>query len=410
MSPELKDQGKSVSPRVREQVFVLSLPRTGSTLMRLILDTHPEVCCPGELRLGQLCEDLYRALYFSVGQASAGDETARAALSSARAREIVGGFMGAYAAAKGKSIWAEKTPANVEHVGRLYDTFPDAAYICLHRNLLDVLRSGWEMTKYGKLRYELWDYGSFLDYCLGQTRALLEFERVHCDQTIRVHYENLVLNPAEELPRLFSFLGVGWEPSLVEAVFSTKHDPGPGDPKAEFTKSLHTSSIGRGASAEVLAEVRRAPRHLQRALDELLLELGYQDAETALRAAARVEEQTGGQLAHAGQDFNDVNELFTRHFRAKLEEARRESADLKGAVKFVVRGAGGGTWIIDLDSQPPSIEAGDRDADCTVTIRADDLLRLATGELNVGECYLQAKLRVLGNDALAISLGHTLFA
>ena len=318
--------------------------------------------------------------------------------------------MGSYVDAKRKSVWAEKTPANVEHAARLYDTFPDAAYICLHRDLLDVLRSGWEMTKYGKLGYELFDYRSFLEYCLEQTRALIEFERRHPDQTIRVHYEKLVCNPSEEWARLFSFLGVGWEPSLVEIVFSTKHDEGPGDPKAEFAKTLYTSSIGRGASAEVLSEIRRAPKHLQRALDELLVELGYPDAETAVLTAARTKASPVGQVARVSQPVFDVNELFTHHFRTRLDSARRGLADLSGAVKFVVKGTGGGTWTIDLDSMPPAIHVGDRDADCTITIRADDLRQLATGELNVGECYLQAKLRVVGNDALAISLGRTLFA
>jgi len=408
MSTELKHTRKTELRWI--QAFVLSLPRTGSTLLRLILNTHPEICCPGELRLGQLCEDLYHALYFSAGQTKEGDETARAALSAARSREIIDGFMSEYARAKGKSIWAEKTPANIEHAARLYDTFPDAAYICLHRDLLDVLRSGWEMTKYGKLGYELWDHRSFLEYCLEQTRALLEFERQHPDQTLRVHYEDLVRNPSEEWGRLFSFLGVGWDQSLVEAVFSTKHDEGPGDPKAEFASTLYTSSIGRGASVEVLSEIRRAPKNLQRALDELLVQLGYRDTETAMLAAARTEEQPVGLLATPRQRVSDVNELFTHHFRTRLDHARLGLADLRGAVKFVVRGTGGGTWTINLDSQSAVIHAGDRDADCTITIKADDLLRLATGELNVGECYLQAKLRVAGNEALAISLGRTLFA
>jgi putative sterol carrier protein len=83
---------------------------------------------------------------------------------------------------------------------------------------------------------------------------------------------------------------------------------------------------------------------------------------------------------------------------------------LKGIAKFIVRGTGGGTWTINLDACPPMIAAMDQEADCTITIKADDLLKLASGQLNVGECYLQARLRVAGNEGLAISLGRTLFA
>ena len=76
-----------------KQIFILSLPRSGSTLLRMILDTHPEICCPGELSLGQLCVDLHHSLYFSIGQASANEKAEREAIVTARVREIIDGFM-----------------------------------------------------------------------------------------------------------------------------------------------------------------------------------------------------------------------------------------------------------------------------------------------------------------------------
>lgn len=390
------------APRAWEQIFVLCLPRSGSTLLRLMLDTHPAICCPGELDLGQLCKALHHALYYTAGQASAegADEAA-----SAGARAIVNGFMGAYAAARGKSLWAEKTPANLDHAQMLHQIFPRGAYICLHRNLLDVLRSGWEMSRYGKLKYEMWDYKEFLEFGIRQTRALLEFERRHPDQTIRIHYERLVQSPEQELGRLFDFLKLDWEPSLVNAVFATEHAPGPGDPKASFASGLYQTSIGRGASDDVLAQLERTPKQLQSALDELLVELGYADVAAARRSAA-----TRRAAPPAEVPPGHVNELFTQRCRTRLDPERLRRSRLRGVVKFVVKGGDGGTWTIDLDAHPPSVEAVDRDADCSITIRSEDLLKIMNGELNIGECYLQAKLRVVGDEALAVSFGRALFA
>jgi putative sterol carrier protein len=79
-------------------------------------------------------------------------------------------------------------------------------------------------------------------------------------------------------------------------------------------------------------------------------------------------------------------------------------------VKFLVKGSGGGAWTLNFAQQPVSIEPMNQEADCTITIRSEDLIKLATGELNVGECYLQAKLRVTGNEAIAVSLGRALFS
>ena len=398
-----------------KQVFILSLPRSGSTLLRLMLDTHPEICCPGELSLGQLCENLYRALYFSVGQASTDDEIERVSISTARAREIVSGIMSAYAELKGKSIWVEKTPTNLDYAQRLHETFPDAVYICLHRNLLDLIASGWEMTRFGKIRvdqprYELWDYQTFLELCIGQTRALLDFENSHVEKTIRVNYERLVQTPSQEMGRLFAFLGLDWDPSLIERVFSTRHDKGPGDPKAEFANKFYTTSIGRGISMEVLSKLTKAPINMQRDLNELLARLGYASLESALSEAATKSDPLASRDIKVTTDYSDINDLFERFFLAKLGQKHHSGSNLRGSVKFIIRGKGGGTWSINLDAHPPELEAIDRHADCTITIRADDLLKLTTGELNVGECYLQARLRVTGNEALALSLGRTLFA
>src|SRR4051794_22780331 len=44
----------------KEPIFILCHPRSGSTLMRYILDTHEDICCPPELHLGRLAEQLIR--------------------------------------------------------------------------------------------------------------------------------------------------------------------------------------------------------------------------------------------------------------------------------------------------------------------------------------------------------------
>ncbi|MCA1568243.1 MAG: sulfotransferase [Acidobacteria bacterium] len=47
-------------------MFVLCTPRSGSSMMRYILDAHPRICCHAELSLGPHADQLYWAVSYSV--------------------------------------------------------------------------------------------------------------------------------------------------------------------------------------------------------------------------------------------------------------------------------------------------------------------------------------------------------
>lgn len=386
-----------------EQIFVLCLPRSGSTLLRLLLDTHPAISCPGELYLGRLAEDLYHSLYYSIGQLLEGDETERTSWITQHVRADIEKFMKPYTEAKGKLIWAEKTPANLAHADLLRRTFPGAAFLCLHRHPLDLIRSGFESTRFGKLKFDLWDYQSGCDFCIEQTRALLDFEKANPARCFRLRYEDIVKDATTVLSRAFDFLGLEPAPTIATAVFSTKHESGPGDPKAEFASRIYGTSIGKGAEiVSLLAEVSPSTK---KKLEQLIAELGYPPIDLSSSDQENWS-QAVDSAVFGSPNVASVEELFQVHFPAKLQQR----SGLKGSVKFLVKGSGGGTWTLNFAQRPVSIRPMNEEADCTITIRSEDLIKLATGELNVGECYLQAKLRIAGNEAIAVSLGRALFS
>jgi hypothetical protein len=86
--------------RAMPPVFVLSCERSGSTLLRYIIDTHPQVCSPAHLHLGQLCASLYTTILFSIGQTmEVTDETMRERLVAVETRRIVDELMDRYVSA-----------------------------------------------------------------------------------------------------------------------------------------------------------------------------------------------------------------------------------------------------------------------------------------------------------------------
>jgi putative sterol carrier protein len=81
--------------------------------------------------------------------------------------------------------------------------------------------------------------------------------------------------------------------------------------------------------------------------------------------------------------------------------------DLKskiGAVyKFVLDGADGGTWVVDLKSAL-TVTPGDGVAGCTVKMTAQDFVDLFEGRANGQALFFAGKLKVEGDMGLALKL------
>ncbi len=97
--------------------------------------------------------------------------------------------------------------------------------------------------------------------------------------------------------------------------------------------------------------------------------------------------------------------------REKMEQAKERIATnadrLKaiGAVyKFVLEGDGGGTWIADFRDNP-SIHEGDGDADCTITMAAEQYVDMLEGRATPEALFFTQKLKVDGDMNLAVRLG-----
>src|SRR5438045_1491056 len=90
-------------------IFILSDIRSGSTLLRYILDTHPDICSPGELEIGKVCESLHWTIYSTIAKLpTAVTEEQRQEIAYAEVRRIVSDLMNSYTRARNKRIWCEK--------------------------------------------------------------------------------------------------------------------------------------------------------------------------------------------------------------------------------------------------------------------------------------------------------------
>lgn len=385
------------------RIFVLCTPRSGSSLVRYIIDAHPRICCPAELSLGPLAKYLYEAAYYSLAQVRATGEEERQAVAVAEVRRVLDDLMRSYARLKRKEIWCEKTPKNLQHVKLLEEAFPDAFYICLYRNCMDMVHSSVEGSRFGKMD-ELWDYARIYEAWIEQTGEILKFEREHPQKCFGVKYESLVLNPAGTLAGLFAFLGVEWDERLIERVFATPHDLGPGDPKVAFSNRIYQNAIGKGSSIKR----EEVPRPLLEKINALLRELDYPEVGADWNDAPSPYLPTGVSPDKGGQ-LSNVGEVLDTYIPRRLGKDEELLRGLSGTLKLVVKGEDGGVWKVDLNQRPARVTAEDSRADCTITVVSGDLVKIANGELNAGECFLQAKLKVTGDELFAYKVGQVLF-
>ena len=262
--------------------FIACCARSGSTLLRYVLDTHPDLCCPPELHLAsQLFHGSHLVLY-TLMQSFTPPRERPLDLDAmyAEVRRIATGMVGPYVARSGKRRWCDKSTTTVDHLDLVHRVFPEAKVILLHRNCMDVVRSALDASEYG------WDWPEFqgyllksptnlvdalIDYWVEKTEKLLEFETKHPARCWRVTYEALVFSPEETARGVLSFLGLAWHEGLVDSVFSVPHPDGPGDYKIQSTNRIEQSSVGRGSSIPF----RQISKERREAMNVLLERLGY---------------------------------------------------------------------------------------------------------------------------------------
>lgn len=278
------DTGSGSRP-LADPVFVLCNGRSGSTLLRFLLDAHPELACPPETNVPALSAQLATVWSLIEGaplSANRGDEPPvipDAAIAGVRA--TLDSMLGPYLARRGKLRYCDKSLGTARFAELLLRVYPQAQFLCLYRHPMDVIASGveacpWGLTGYGFDPYIATTPGNAVlalaRFWADNVGTALAAEEQFGDRCLRVRYEDLVTDPEGTAARVFTFLGVAQVPGISEACFSTERERfGPADYKIWYTSKVDPDSIGRGWS---IPSGMIAPPVLA-TVNELATKLGY---------------------------------------------------------------------------------------------------------------------------------------
>jgi hypothetical protein len=268
-----------------DPVFVLCMARSGSTLLRFLLDAHPELACPPETKLPSLCAQLAGVWSMLAGTPLAddppGDADAMPEGALAGVRRMLEDMTGEYLRRRGKRRYCDKSLGVAPQVPLLVKMFPGARFICLYRHPMDVIASGieacpWGLSGFGFDPYAAASPGNSVHalahFWADNATAILAAEEQFPDRCHRVHYEDMVTDPEAVAVGIFEFLGVARAPGISRTCFAPEREAlGPADFKIWHTSDIRADSVGRGWS--IPAQYIK-PRIRDR-LMELTSKLGY---------------------------------------------------------------------------------------------------------------------------------------
>ncbi|WP_228282152.1 sulfotransferase [Rubrobacter tropicus] len=231
------------APRKGLPVIVGGCHRSGTSLVRRMLDAHSRIHCGPEVKFfrdffGDYAEDPLRHIRFAT--------TARHMLPE---QDLLEEFGGAFvrsqeraASRAGKPRWADKNPENVLYL-RQWTHLLGRRWVFVHvvRNPLDTLASIKEA------RFPLTippDLESRIELYKRYTRVGAKFGDRHPAYYYRIVYERLVEDPEGVLADLMDWLEEDFEPAQL-AFNSAERERGLEDPKIRQTTAAHTDSVGR---------------------------------------------------------------------------------------------------------------------------------------------------------------------
>lgn len=272
-----------------EGVIILGSPRSGTTLLRRLIDAHPKIVCPAETNLlsstSRFLEEADFAGGLSVGAIPGlGFSGFHEEEVLTRLREFLFGFWRDILTQSGKEIWAEKTAVDVFHIDAIERLCAGRCrYICISRHALDVVCSMKELSS--KMDAYLPEIHSYIQrhasmseafahaWCAANQR-MLEFINDHPQWCIHLRYEDLVEDPTSEMNRIFEFLGVDTIASdFIEKALSGKELVGLGDWKTYESVKVTSQQVGRHAALDGWTVQKLAP-----IVNPLLARLGYPQA------------------------------------------------------------------------------------------------------------------------------------
>jgi len=219
----------------KSPIFIVGASRSGTTMLRLLLNAHPHIAIPNELSYFSSIPEPWLSSWRNVpGSVPEYREFVRNHLFQEETLENVDAdallcrifdavsdldlsvpyrlMLEAYASAEGKVRWGEKTPTNFFYCDILHEMFPDAKFIHLVRDPRAVVRSA---NNFPRLPDDsLINAANWLHFLENGYKRLTE--NVPSTQACTIRYEDLTSRPETFARKVCEFINEPFFPCMLE--------------------------------------------------------------------------------------------------------------------------------------------------------------------------------------------------
>jgi tetratricopeptide (TPR) repeat protein len=219
-------------------IFVIGMPRTGTTLVERLLGSHSQVCSIGEFT------DFPMLLSDQVGRADRTGATGNPIELSLKIdfAELGGRYLKAARELAGDSpFFVDKLPVNFLYCGYIRAALPRARLIHLGRDPLDTCYAVYKTLFLNAYSFS-YDLDELADYVISYHRQMRHWHEVMPGHILDVSYETLVRDPEPEARRILDWCGLEWEPDVLD--FHKQETPSMTASAMQVRRPFYTESIG----------------------------------------------------------------------------------------------------------------------------------------------------------------------
>lgn len=225
-------------------IFIVGLPRTGTTLTDRIIASHSQVQSVGETQFMQMVLrresgiDSEEKMTPEMIEACAGLDM----------RAIGDGYMDMLSYRLGEApFFVDKLPFNILYLGFIAKAWPRARIVLLKRNPMDSCFSMYKQvfTWAYKFSYTLEGLGQFY---VAYTRLLAHWKKILPERLIEVEYEALVADQEHQTRALLDRLGLPFEEACLD--FDKNEAPSATASSVQVREKIHARSVNRWKNYE----------------------------------------------------------------------------------------------------------------------------------------------------------------
>ena len=189
-----------------DSIIILGYKRSGTALLRVILNSHPEIAIGPEIKFMQVASKRFPGTFdefMRISERDAKDfaysrETLRNIYNASKTSDdLLRNWCIEYRDSTGKRIWGDKTPQNFKYLRFLTKKFPDSLYVHIVRHPFDVMISSKKRKQYHGLH-------TIIAWFVSNWRVRF----VNKKNFIFFKYEDFIKDPASYINEILDRLGV----------------------------------------------------------------------------------------------------------------------------------------------------------------------------------------------------------